>query len=57
MHLPPSFDYGPLYVPAFETLLPRFAHSFEEMHEDVMFGFLGLAVTNGRISAGVSVHR
>lgn len=57
VHLPPSFDYGPLLVPAFETLLPRFTHSFEEMHDDVMFGYLALAVTNAKISTGVREPR
>ena len=54
VHLPASFDYAPLIVPAFETILPRFALTMEDMHDDVMFGFLGLAATDGEISMGVS---
>ncbi|KAH9927774.1 uncharacterized protein B0H18DRAFT_1118303 [Fomitopsis serialis] len=37
--------------PAFETVLPRFTQSIEDMHDDVEFGFLGLASTDGKIYA------
>ncbi|TFY60269.1 hypothetical protein EVJ58_g5262 [Rhodofomes roseus] len=55
VQLPPSLNSDPLYFPAFETTLPRFTQTFDDMHDDVVFGFLGLASTNGRIHAH-SVH-
>ncbi|KAH9833565.1 uncharacterized protein C8Q71DRAFT_712854 [Rhodofomes roseus] len=55
VQLPLSLNSDPLYFPAFETTLPRFTQTFDDMHDDVVFGFLRLASTNGKIHAH-SVH-